>query len=138
MIPYRRVVMAGVDRRNDRRPFPVGRYRPGGGTVLPEAARTVECRRSREPTMSVDPKLLEILVCPITKVSVRMLGRQKLAVLNRAIAEGHVKHMHGAVVDTPLDEALVTSDGRTVYRVDDGIPIMLEDSAIPTEQLADW
>ena len=88
--------------------------------------------------MSVDPKLLEILVCPITKVSVRMLGKQKLAVLNRAIAEGDVRHMHGAVVDSPLDEALVTSDGRTVYRVDDGIPIMLEDLAIPTEQLADW
>ena len=38
--------------------------------------------------MSVDPKLLEILVCPVTKVSVRMLGKQKLAVLNRAIAGG--------------------------------------------------
>ena len=88
--------------------------------------------------MSVDPKLLEILVCPITKVSVRMLGKQKLTVLNRAIAEGGVKHMDGAVVDAPLDEALVTSDGRTVYRVDDGIPVMLEDLAIPTEQLADW
>ena len=88
--------------------------------------------------MSVDPKLLEILVCPITKVSVRMIGKQKLAALNRAIAEGGVKHMDGAVVDAPLDEALVTSDGRTVYRVDDGIPVMLEDLAIPTEQLADW
>ena len=88
--------------------------------------------------MSVDPKLLEILVCPITKVSVRMLGKQKLAALNRAIADGGVKHMDGAVVDAPLDEALVTSDGRTVYRVDDGIPVMLEDLAIPTEQLADW
>ena len=88
--------------------------------------------------MSVDPKLLEILVCPITKVSVRMIGKQKLAALNRAIAEGGVKHMDGAVVEAPLVEALVTSDGRTVYRVDDGIPIMLEDLAIPTEQLADW
>ena len=88
--------------------------------------------------MSVDPKLLEILVCPITKVSVRMLGKQKLAALNRAIADGGVKHMDAAVVDAPLDEALVTSDGRTVYRVDDGIPVMLEDLAIPTEQLADW
>ena len=88
--------------------------------------------------MSVDPKLLEILVCPITKVSVRMLGEQKLAALNRAIAEGGVKHLDGAAVETPLDAALVTSDGRTVYRVDDGIPVMLEDLAIPTEQLADW
>ena len=88
--------------------------------------------------MSVDPRLLEILVCPITKVSVRMLGKQKLAALNRAIAEGGVRHMDGAVVDAPLDEALVTSDGRTVYRVDDGIPVMLEDLAIATEQLVDW
>ena len=88
--------------------------------------------------MSVDPKLLEILVCPITKVSVRTLGKPKLAALNRAIAEGGVRHMDGAVVEAPLDEALVTGDGRTVYRVDDGIPIMLEDLAIPTEQLADW
>lgn len=88
--------------------------------------------------MSVDPRLLEILVCPITKVSVRTLGKQKLAALNRAIAEGGVRHMDGGVVDAPLDEALVTSDGRTVYRVDDGIPVMLEDFAIPTEQLVDW
>ena len=46
--------------------------------------------------------------------------------------------MDGAVVSSPLEEALVTTDGRTVYRVDEGIPIMLEDFAIPTEQLADW
>ena len=88
--------------------------------------------------MTVDPRLLEILVCPITKVSVQMLGKQKLAVLNRAIAEGGVRHMDGAVVDMPLDEALVTSDGRTVYRVADGIPVMLEDLAIATEQIVDW
>ena len=88
--------------------------------------------------MSVDPKLLEILVCPITKVSVQVLGKQKLAVLNRAIAGGDVRHLGGTTVDVPLDEALVTIDGRTVYRIDDGIPVMLEDLAIPTEQLADW
>lgn len=88
--------------------------------------------------MGVDPKLLEILVCPITKVSVKMLGKEKLAVLNRAIAEGGVKYMDGTVIGDPLDEALVTDDGRTVYSIDDGVPVMLEDLAIPTEQLADW
>ena len=88
--------------------------------------------------MSVDPKLLEILVCPVTKVSVQVLGKRKLAALNRAIAEGGVRHLGGEAVDAPLGEALVTTDGRTVYRVDDGIPVMLEDLAIPTEQLADW
>ena len=64
--------------------------------------------------MSVDAKLLEILVCPITKVSVQRLGKRKLAVLNRAIAEGGVRHFGGEAVDAPLDEALVTTDGRTV------------------------
>ena len=88
--------------------------------------------------MSIDRKLLEILVCPITKVSVQVLGKRKLAALNREIAEGDVRHLGGEVVETALDEALVTIDGRTVYRVDDGIPVMLEDLAIPTEQLADW
>ena len=88
--------------------------------------------------MGIDPKLLEILVCPITKVSVNVLGKQKLTAINRAIAEGHVRQMDGEKVEEPLDEALVTRDGRTVYRVDDGIPVMLEDLAIPTEQLADW
>ena len=88
--------------------------------------------------MCVDPKLLEILVCPITKVSVKMLGKEKIAVLNRAIAEGGVKYMDGTVIVDPLDEALVTDDGRTVYSIDDGVPVMLEDLAISTEQLADW
>ncbi len=88
--------------------------------------------------MSIDSRLLEILVCPITKVSVQVLGKRKLAALNRAIAEGGVKHLRGELVKTPLDEALVTRDGRTVYRVDEGIPVMLEDLAIPTEQLVDW
>ena len=88
--------------------------------------------------MSVDPKLLEILVCPVTKVPVRVRGTQKLTALNRAIAEGGVRHLGGTAVETPLDGALVTTDGRTVYRIDDGIPVMLEDLAIPTEQLADW
>ena len=88
--------------------------------------------------MSIDRKLLEILVCPITKVSVQVLGKRKLAALNREIAKGDVRHLGGEVVETALGEALVTIDGRTVYRVDDGIPVMLEDLAIPTEQLADW
>ena len=85
--------------------------------------------------MSVEPKLLEILVCPVTKVSVQVLGKRKLAALNRAIAEGGVRHLGGEAVKAPLGEALVTTD---VYRVDDGSPVMLEDLAIPTEQLADW
>ncbi len=85
--------------------------------------------------MSVDPKLLEILRCPVTKQIVRLLSKDKLTTLNAAIAAGDISYVDGSKIDTPLDEALITENGRTVYRVDDGIPVMLEDMGIGTEQL---
>ena len=41
--------------------------------------------------MSVDKKLLEILVCPTTKVPVSLLSPDKLATLNRIIEQGEVR-----------------------------------------------
>jgi uncharacterized protein YbaR (Trm112 family) len=32
----------------------------------------------------------------------------------------------------------LTEDGKTVYRIDDSIPVMLVDQGIPTEQLPNW
>ena len=88
--------------------------------------------------MTVDRRLLEILVCPITRVPVKALSKERLSALNRQVAQGAVKHLDGTTVEGALGEALITDDGRTVYRVEDGIPVMLEDQAIPTEQLEDW
>ncbi len=88
--------------------------------------------------MPVDSKLLEILCCPATKIPVKPLPKSKLQVLNEQIAAGNVKHPDGRVIEKPLDEALVTETGSTVYRVDAGIPIMLEDEGIPTAQLQDF
>ena len=36
----------------------------------------------------------------------------------------------------PLREALVTRDHKLVYRIDDGIPVLLADEAIATGQVA--
>ena len=36
----------------------------------------------------------------------------------------------------PLAEALVTEDGKTMYPVDDGIPVLLEGEAVTLDQLA--
>ncbi len=88
--------------------------------------------------MSVDKKLLEILVCPSTKVPVRQLSGDKLAILNRCIEAGDVRHADGTAVAAPLAEALITEDGRTIYPVDDDIPIMLEDQAIAANQVPGW
>lgn len=88
--------------------------------------------------MPISADLLQILCCPETKVPVEMLGAERLAALNAAIATGNVAYADGSPVAGPLQEALVTVDARTVYRIDDGIPVMLADRAIPADQLAGW
>ena len=88
--------------------------------------------------MSVDRRLLEILVCPVTKVPVKRLAAERLANVNGQISAGEVRNSGGETLAEPINEALVTEDDRTIYVVDDGIPVMLEDQGIPTEQLRDW
>jgi uncharacterized protein YbaR (Trm112 family) len=85
--------------------------------------------------VSIHPELLEILCDPVTKQPVVELDADRLARLNRAIASGNVKDSDGNAVERALDEALVTEDGTTVYRVDSGIPIMLAEMGIPTAQV---
>ena len=88
--------------------------------------------------MPISQDLLEILCCPKTKVPVVMLDADRLARLNEQIAAGTVKYVGGETVDKPVQEALVTEDSRTVYRIDEGIPVMLIDQGISTDQLGNW
>ncbi len=88
--------------------------------------------------MSIDKHLLEILVCPVTKTPVKVLGKDKLAILNREVDKGEVAYVDGNPVEGPLDEALITEDGRTLYRVSDGIPVMLEEQGISAKQVPGW
>ena len=84
--------------------------------------------------MSIDKKLLEILCCPSTKVPVKRLPKAKLKLLNDYIAQGEVHYVDGSPVKEALDDALITENDTTVYRIDDGIPVMLEDKGIATLQ----
>ena len=88
--------------------------------------------------MTVDKHLLEILVCPVTKTPVKLLAKDKLAILNREIEKGDITYVDGSPVEAPLDEALITEDGRTLYRVSDGIPVMLEEQGISAKQVPGW
>ena len=88
--------------------------------------------------MPISDDLLQILCCPETKTPVAMLPSERLDLLNAAIATGQVRYADGSQVEDPVEEALVTVDGRTVYRIDDSIPVMLVDQAIPTAQLTGW
>ena len=85
--------------------------------------------------MPIDKELLEILCCPRTKVPVRMVPADQLAKLNERIAAGAVKYYDNSPVEKPLQEGLITDDGETVYRIDDGIPVMLVEQGIPGRQI---
>lgn len=87
--------------------------------------------------MSIDGKLLEILCCPVTKSPMIKLTATQLKNLNAEIDKGAVHLVSGDVIAEPLQEALITESSRTIYRVDDGIPVMLEEQGINTDQLPD-
>lgn len=85
--------------------------------------------------MPIDQKLLDILCCPKTKVDLQVLESDALKKLNNDIASGKVKFVDGKAVKDPLKEGLITVDKKTVYQIDDGIPIMLIDKGIPFNHL---
>ena len=107
-------------------------------TTARDTGRAAQRARCYHPRMSIDKKLLEILCCPVTKVPVKLLPKPKLGALNERVAAGEVKRATGDTVSEPLDEALITENGTTIYRIDSGIPVMLEDEAIPTAQLGEF
>lgn len=84
--------------------------------------------------MAIDRKLLEILCCPVTKVPVKLLPKAKLKLVNDCISDGEVRYVDGSPVREALADALITENDTTIYRVDDGIPVMLEDKGISTLQ----
>ena len=88
--------------------------------------------------MAIDQRLLDILCCPVTKTPVRPLSRAQLGQLNRDIAAGKVVTVKGIPVASALDDGLITVDGKVIYRIDDGIPVMLADEGIGTTQLVDF
>jgi uncharacterized protein YbaR (Trm112 family) len=83
----------------------------------------------------MDRKLLDILCCPTTRQPLALLDSRAIEALNRAIATGGVNRVDDTVQTETLREALVTRDRKTVYRVDDGIPVLLAEEAIPTAQI---
>ena len=85
--------------------------------------------------MPIDRKLLDILCCPVTKQPVLPLTETDLALVNDAIATGKISHADESPVETPLTEGLITRNRQHIYRIDDGIPVMLEDESIPVDQI---
>jgi uncharacterized protein YbaR (Trm112 family) len=80
--------------------------------------------------MPVSPELLEILVCPETKQPLSMAPPALLERLAGAVRAGTLRNRGGEKVGAPILEGLVREDGRVLYPIDDGIPVMLVDESI--------
>ncbi len=84
----------------------------------------------------MDKKLLAILCCPVTHKGLSLARASLLDSINTAIEAGELVNRDGALMREKLKEALVTDDGRTLYPINDGIPVLLEGEGCALDQSA--
>ena len=84
----------------------------------------------------MDKKLLDIICCPVTRLPLEILDPARLEALNAAIRGGEVQNNSDTRLAEVLGEALISRDGRLVYPVRDGIPVLLADESISWSQVA--
>lgn len=84
----------------------------------------------------MDKRLLSILCCPLTHKGLALARPDQLKRINAGIAAGRLVNRDGEALSDVLKEALVTDDGKLMYPVRDGIPVLLEGECVSMEQLA--
>jgi uncharacterized protein YbaR (Trm112 family) len=80
--------------------------------------------------MPVSRELLEILVCPETRQPVSEADSDLIARLNGEIEAGNLRNRGGEAVSQAIQEGLLREDGKILYPVEDGIPVMLIEESI--------
>ena len=81
----------------------------------------------------IDKELLDILACPDTKEPVKLAEQSLVDELNARIERGELTNRGGKKVEKRMDGGLIREDGKYLYPIEDEIPIMLIDEAIPLE-----
>ncbi len=83
----------------------------------------------------MDKRLLSILRCPVTQKGLSLATSAMLKNVNAAIDSGKLSNHDGQVLAEPMSEALVTDDGKVLYPISNGIPVLLEGESVNLEQL---
>lgn len=86
----------------------------------------------------MDRRLLDILCCPGTRQPLAMLQAHELEAINRAVAAGSLRRADGSAQAEPVREGLITRDRKLIYRIVDGIPVLLTDESISSAQITDF
>lgn len=83
----------------------------------------------------IDKELLDILACPENKTPVHLADQGLIDRINARIQRGELSNRGGKKLEKPIDGGLVREDGAYLYPIEDEIPIMLIDEAIPLKDL---
>lgn len=78
----------------------------------------------------VDDSLVALLRCPETGQAVRVAPDRLLRDLRAQLGAGTLHDTKGNAVESPVQAALLRADGRRLFPIRDGIPVMLRDEAI--------
>jgi len=88
--------------------------------------------------MTIPESLLDILCCPVSHEPLRPLEKARMKKLNDRIAAGELLYVDSSPVMEPISDALISRDGKVVYVVDKGIPVLLPERGIGTTQVTDF
>lgn len=79
----------------------------------------------------IDSHFLDVLCCPETRQSLTLADTGLVASINKAIAAGSLKNRAGEIVLDPLEGGLLRQDGKWLYPLKDGVPVLLMTEALP-------
>jgi uncharacterized protein len=83
----------------------------------------------------IDPELLAILVCPDTHQPVAVADDSLIRQVNQACREGRLKTVAGVEIKEEIESGLLRDDGKVLYAIKAGIPVMLIDEGVNIEGL---
>ena len=84
--------------------------------------------------MKVDfSELIDILRCPVTGLKLAVAPADVLQRLREEQAAGRLVYQSGKAVTMAVDAGLLREDGKMLYPVQDGIPVMVRDEGIPLD-----
>jgi uncharacterized protein len=79
----------------------------------------------------IDKDLLQILACPESHQPLAEAESALLTKINERIAAHQAKNRAGNDIKEKLEGGLVRQDGKIVYPIREGIPVLLIDEGIP-------
>jgi uncharacterized protein YbaR (Trm112 family) len=81
--------------------------------------------------MPLEPEFLKLLRCPRTHKPLRPASAAELADLNQRITQRTLVDTSGRAREQPVVEGLVPEGEPVLYPIEEGIPILLIDDALP-------